>query len=133
MEQTDALAKIEYKLLCRAIVEACSLLGLGDEFAGYRCLTSGWERAQELAKGGEPWASALAQEYLAALESYTELSRGKQSLIGSLAEDTLVQQGVFTLPDGTSGSGRPARAASPRRFGSRGVEWLSRGSNHLLR
>lgn len=135
MEHKDEFAEIEYKLLCRAIVEACGLLGMGDEFAGYRCLTTGWERVQELAREGELWASELATAYLAALESYTELPRGRRSLIGTLPEDTLVQQGVFSRPTGatTSGTARRDRGASRLRSGFRGVESPIRESNHLLR
>jgi hypothetical protein len=76
----------EYKLLCRAIVDAGVLLADDHASAGYRCLHEGLERAAELAETGADWASDLADSYRSALFHYsclypvpTRLPRGSST------------------------------------------------------
>jgi hypothetical protein len=68
------LERAEYRLLCRAVGEACRLLADGDFGAGYHCLKAGLEHAEELARSGNEWANGLAQSYRSALAEYTELT-----------------------------------------------------------
>lgn len=69
----ERLSNVEYRLLCRAVVEACRLAGSGDPLAGCRCLASGLERASEFAASGERWAADLERSYLVALDEYAAL------------------------------------------------------------
>lgn len=68
--ERDVLPEIEYRILCRAVMEACRLLAAGDRAAGCRCLQAGLERACEFAAAGEAWAEDLAASYRRALEHY---------------------------------------------------------------
>ncbi len=73
MDGRNELEVLEYRLLCRAVLEACHLRGHGDPFAGFRCLTAGFERAREYEEEGKPWAQEVEDEYLGALACYAEL------------------------------------------------------------
>lgn len=68
------LERAEYRLLCRAVGEACRLLTDGDFGAGYHSLRAGLEHAEELAASGNAWAEGLAGSYRLALTEYTQLS-----------------------------------------------------------
>lgn len=74
MEET--LRTAEYRLLCRAVQEACRLLGWGEAEAGARCLLTGLARASRLQVEGEPWARDLRQAYASALAEYGRLVEG---------------------------------------------------------
>jgi hypothetical protein len=65
------LERVEDRLLCRAVQEACFLLAKDRPSAGYRCLQAGLERACELAGAGAPWAEGLVESYRAALYHYS--------------------------------------------------------------
>src|SRR5437870_202455 len=71
---TGAFEEVEYRLLCRAVTDACRLLAGGDLAAGYRCLRAGLDRARELAEAGEAWAFALVAAYRSALLQYASLA-----------------------------------------------------------
>lgn len=70
---TAELEDAEYRLLCRAVTDACRLLSRGDPDAGYRCLRAGLDRAREHRDAGEPWAVALAAAYRSALLQFSVL------------------------------------------------------------
>lgn len=69
----EGLEQAEYRLLCQAVQEACSLHARGDSWAGYRCLADGLERVRSFAGEGDNWAAELARSYLLALEEYAQV------------------------------------------------------------
>ncbi len=77
------LLTAEYRLLCRAVQEACRLLGWGEVEAGARCLLTGLARVSQFCAEGEPWARDLCHAYALALAEYgrlaeqTEANRGR--------------------------------------------------------
>jgi hypothetical protein len=70
----EALEQAEYRILCRAVSDACSLKSRGDAWAGYQCLSEGLERARWLAEEGNEWARALSHSYQVALEEYAGIA-----------------------------------------------------------
>lgn len=72
---SERLSKAENKLLCRAVAEACELVGRGDPVAGYRCLATGLERVSEFASEGEAWAGELVDSYQSALKEFASVRR----------------------------------------------------------
>lgn len=64
----------EYKLLCRAVQDACRELRFGDAEGGRACLLAGLARSSEYAEAGVVWGDALADEYRRALREYDELA-----------------------------------------------------------
>jgi hypothetical protein len=70
----EALEQAEYRILCRAVSDACLLNARGDAWAGYRCLSEGLERARSLAQEGNEWANELTRSYLVALEEYAGIA-----------------------------------------------------------
>ena len=83
MRDDRVLEMLEYRLLCRAVREACHLGGRGDVYAGFRCLTAGVERAKEYRESGTPWADEVADEYLGALACYAELPHVTRLRLGN--------------------------------------------------
>jgi hypothetical protein len=63
----------EYKLLCRAVQDACRELRFGAAESGRTCLLAGLARSSEYAEAGVPWGDALADEYRRALREYDQL------------------------------------------------------------
>ncbi len=78
METQELIRSAEYKLLCRAVTEACGLQGEGKADAGYRCLHAGLDRALEYAADGMPWGAELAEAYATALSDYVRLRTSTQ-------------------------------------------------------
>lgn len=70
----EALEQAEYRILCRAVGDACLLNSRGDTWAGYRCLSEGLERARSLAEEGNEWANELTRSYMVALEEYAGIA-----------------------------------------------------------
>jgi hypothetical protein len=68
------LETIEYKLLCRAVLDACRELRFGSAATGRQYLVEGLDRAAEYADGGLQWADALADEYRRALSQFDQLA-----------------------------------------------------------
>lgn len=64
----------EYKLLCRAVQDACRELRFGDAESGRACLLAGLARSSEYAEAGISWGDALADEYRRALREFDELA-----------------------------------------------------------
>jgi len=71
VEQSLEIA--EYKLLCRAVQDACRELRYGLPQSGRDCLLQGLARSSEYAEAGVPWGDALADEYRRALREYDQL------------------------------------------------------------
>jgi hypothetical protein len=63
----------EYKLLCRAVQDACRELRFEAPQSGRDCLLSGLARAADYADAGLPWGDGLADEYRRALREYDQL------------------------------------------------------------
>jgi hypothetical protein len=64
----------EYRLLCRAVQDACHELQRGQAERGRSFLIEGLSRASEYAESGTPWGNALADEYRRALSEYDRLA-----------------------------------------------------------
>ena len=64
----------EYRLLCRAVQEACGELRRGQAEWGRSFLTNGLARAGEYAESSIPWGHALADEYRRALSEYDRVA-----------------------------------------------------------
>ena len=71
MKIDETWQEAEYKLLCRAIIDAGVLLADDHPAAGYRCLQEGLDRAKELAALNADWATDLAESYRSALFHYS--------------------------------------------------------------
>lgn len=63
----------EYKLLCRAVQDACRELRFDAPQCGRDCLLAGLARASDYAEAGVPWGDGLADEYRRALREYDQL------------------------------------------------------------
>jgi hypothetical protein len=72
VEQSLEIA--EYKLLCRAVLDACRELRFGSAQSGRECLLAGLSRSSDYAEAGIPWGDALADEYRRALREYDQLA-----------------------------------------------------------
>jgi hypothetical protein len=67
---TQPIPEPEESVLLLCVQDAVNLAVAGDPPAGYRSLAEGLERARESLDDGQPWAEALLQRYLDALEEY---------------------------------------------------------------
>jgi hypothetical protein len=63
----------EIDLLQMTIDEAAELAATGQTEEGYDAINGGLFRAEELARGGDPWGVALARRWLQALDEYCRL------------------------------------------------------------
>lgn len=70
----EQIETIEYKLLCRAVLDACRELRVGSSETGRLHLVEGLTRASEYADSGIHWADALADEYRRALCQFDQLA-----------------------------------------------------------
>lgn len=87
------LARVECKLFCQAIREACWYLGHGSFSAGYRCLHLGLERVCEFVDE-EPWAEDIARSYQAALFYYSRLHPDERPQPLRAKPDSMAQERV---------------------------------------
>jgi hypothetical protein len=65
---------VEYRLLCRAVQDACYELRRGQAERGREFLIAGLARASEYAESGDAWGNALADEYRRALSEYDQVA-----------------------------------------------------------